>query len=75
MRTVNRKKIIDREDVADAAIFAALGTIVLLSIEFLVTASTLHYITIPIFAIEGAVAGVAATMIALVAVRATDDED
>ena len=74
MKTRNRKWMIDREDAGDAALMAALGTPVITSLEFLFTASLLHYISVPILVIEGVAAAAAATAIAIVAVKATDDE-
>ena len=75
MKTVKSTKRIDREDLGDCAVFTALGAIILMSIEFLVTASVLHYISTPILAVEGAAATAAGAVIATVAIKATDDED
>ena len=73
MKTIKRK--IEREDVTDAVLFAALGAIVITSLEFLFTTSIIHYISIPIIIAEAAAAVVAGALISLVAVKATDDED
>jgi len=70
-----RKWIVDREDLGDAVLFTALAAIVLLSIEFLITASILHYVTVPILAVEAAAATAAGALIATITIRATDDED
>jgi len=67
--------MIDREDLGDAALMAALTAIVLLSLEFLFTATFAHYISVPILAVEALVAVAAGALIASVAVKATDDED
>jgi len=72
MKTINK---FTREDVADGAVFAVLGAIVITSIEFLITTSILHYITIPILVVEAVAAGVAATIISVISILATDDED
>ncbi|MFP3137795.1 MAG: hypothetical protein RXS42_06140 [Nitrososphaeria archaeon] len=66
---------IEREDLGDAAIFTALAAIVISSLEFLFTATLLHYVTVPILAAEAAAASVAGALIAVVVVKATDDED
>ena len=70
-----RKKIIEREDIGDCAVFTALGAIVITSLEFLFTTSFLHYISIPILTVEVLAATAAGALIAVVAVKATDDED
>ena len=75
MSTIRKWLGIEREDIGDCAVFTALGAIVLLSLEFLITASILHYISIPILVAEAAAAVVAGAMISLVAIKATDDED
>jgi len=75
MKAIKRKWMIKGEDVADAVLFTALGAIVITSLEFLFTASIIHYISIPILIAEAAAAVVAGALISLVAVKATDDED
>ena len=74
MRAINKWKI-EREDAADAALFTALGTVIILSLEFLFTSLLTHYFSPTIFVAEGVAAVAAATVVASVAVKATDDED
>jgi len=73
MNTIKSMRI-DREDITDAAVFAALGAIVILSLEFLFTASTLHYISTAIFIVEAAAAAAAGVLISIVALKATPDD-
>ena len=74
MSTINRKWI-EREDIGDCAVFTALASVVLLSLEFLFTSFFVHYISIPIIAAEAAAAVVIGALIAIITIRATDDED
>ncbi|MFP3209717.1 MAG: hypothetical protein RXR82_08595 [Nitrososphaeria archaeon] len=75
MRTIRKWIKIEREDRGDAALMTALAAILLSGLEFLFTAMSLHYVTIPILTAEAVAASVAGALIALVAVKATDDED
>ena len=75
MKTEKSTSRFAREDRGDAAIMAALATPVILSLEFLFTSMLTHQFSPFIFAIEGVAAAAAATVIASVAIKATDDED
>jgi len=76
MKTTNRKWMrIEREDLGDAAVFTALAAIVILSLEFLFTSYLTHYFSPIVFAVEAAAAVVAGALMAILAIKATDDED
>jgi hypothetical protein len=68
------RKWVDGEDLGDAVLFTALAAIVLMSLEFLFTATFVRYISVPILIVEAAAATAAGALISIVTVKATDDD-
>jgi len=74
MSTIKSTRRFAREDVADAAVMAAVTTPVMLSLEFLFTALIAHHISPTVLVVEGVAAAAAATAIAILAIKATPDD-